>query len=492
MSPEGIGTTYRLVLKRLKKNNLNVIAAKQTRKASTGRCFLLCFAVFSIFTLMSCASVPPQESVMSRKKAAQIVLDKVVPLIHFDKHLGLRVNQYPMLLPKNSQISAALPRIGGGEHILAFTFPNPCWLHMIDKDPDAHFAHPVEIVPVDAITGEVNSIKAEWWPEVDGSPVFNTLEIRTDPEQTILDRPATSNLMHGKEGSVQNPGPKKKCPSPDFLPLHPVIVRNSCPGSKACHTWAIIVCGFLDLKDTFHIDTNGMYEVLLGLGVPDDNIFYVSPHTTDPGVDRIVSVDNVEWAIEQVAASSKSTDRVLFFYSSHGEEDFLICNAESNYNKKFSASQLAGWLGGIKSANLTIVIEACHSGSLIGRHEDGRYVAAEDDLTGHGERNRIVFTSAPTESSSYGNLRCVGDPDPYHKGSESIWGFVEAFTTVSADSNHDGDISVGEAHQFAWDTDESRIKKGNVSQWRCTGPVPIITFNYCQRTRPKILEQNES
>ena len=37
-----------------------------------------------------------------------------------------------------------------------------------------------------------------------------------------------------------------------------------------------------------------------------------------------------------------------------------------------------------------MIIEACHSGSFIGRYADGTYVQAEDDLTGDGETNRAV------------------------------------------------------------------------------------------------------
>lgn len=85
-----------------------------------------------------------------------------------------------------------------------------------------------------------------------------------------------------------------------------------------CDAWAIIVCGYDDLPDTFDEDTDGIYHVLVSLGLSDNHIFFISPHTTHAGIDRPTNIANVQWAINEVAVKADEGDKVLFFYSSHG------------------------------------------------------------------------------------------------------------------------------------------------------------------------------
>jgi hypothetical protein len=408
------------------------------------------------------AGKKPDEVVVDKEQAAQIVLDTVVSRAHktLDAQEGLRANQHGELLPAGSTIWPASP---GEKHEQMLKCDNACWLFLVDKAPLAHFAHPVEIATVDSVTGEVERIDAEWWPEVNGNPVFDTLESRSDPSQTIYYTPP-----HGEELDHDIPNEMN------------VIVQGACPVMDSCETWAILVCGYDDLPDTFDEDTDGMYSVLRDLGVPDDHIFFVSPHTGHDGVDRATSLANVEWAIDQVASRADASDTVLFLYSSHGGVDSLSCVPGSAGGGYLGAAQLDDWLDGINSASLSVVIEACHSGSLIGRYSDGTYVAAEDDLTGEGETNRIVFTSASSDTPSYGDLDGADDPNPGDAGSETIWGYVEAFITASADADNDAHMSVDEAHQYAWDNDVSRIRGMNTPQLTSTGIAEADTYNYCQ------------
>ncbi len=224
-----------------------------------------------------------------------------------------------------------------------------------------------------------------------------------------------------------------------------------------------------------------MYNVLTALGIPDDHIFFVSPHTTHAGVDQPTSIANVQWAINQVASQADETDKVLFFYSSHGGIDSLSCVPGSPGGGYISATDLDNWLDAITSGELAIVIEACHSGSLIGKYADGTYVPAEDELTGDGETNRVIFTSASTDTSSYGDVDGADDPNPGDSGSETIWGYVEAFSAASADVNSDGEISFNEGWQYAWDNDVSRIRGWNTPQMVHTGLIPNNVYNYCYR-----------
>jgi hypothetical protein len=397
------------------------------------------------------------EGLIGKEEAAEIVISEVVNPIweRADQRNGLRTNQYGQLLPPGTEIEPAGPV--ETDEPLQLVCENQCWLFFIDELPLAHFGHPVQIVLLDAETRELMSIQTEWWPLINGTPVFDKIGNRTDPETIIFDK--TPGLV---------------------AELH-----ESCGMNQTCEMWAIIVCGYDDLPDTFDEDTEGMYQVLRNLFIPDDHIFFVSPHTTHTGVDRPTSIANVQWAINQVASQADANDKVLFFYSSHGGIDSLSCVPGSPGGGYISAADLDNWLDAITSDELSIIIEACHSGSLIGRYANGTYVASEDDLTGDGETNRTIFTSASTDTSSYPDVDSPGDPNPGDSGSETIWGYVEAFSVPAADTNGDGDISFGEGWQYAWDNDITRINGWNTPQMDDTGLNADHVYNYFRCTELK-------
>ncbi len=372
------------------------------------------------------------------------VVEPLLPRVNPDN--GLLVLEYQDALPAGTQIEPAFTSMNKANPVVVTQ--NPSWLFMIDLAPGAHFAHPVKLVVVDAKTQAKQVIDTEWWPKINNRQVFNTVSVRADP--SIITFYKAPNLIASRVPKMINPN-----------------LKNIFGTSSSCVNWAVIVCGFNDPNDTFHIDTNGIYNVLRNLGVDDSHIFYMSPQTDDPGVDRPTNVANVQWAISQVASQANSNDKVLFFYSAHGGVDSIACAPDVDPVGFFTASQLASWLNAINCKEMSIIMEACHSGSFIGKYKDGTYVPSEDDLTGSGVTNRVVFTSASTDTSSYPDVDGPDDPNAATDlGSESIYGFIMAYSEPSADTNHDGKISFGEAFQYAWNTDVTRIRGDNTPQLR--------------------------
>ncbi len=390
-----------------------------------------------------------------------------------DQRKGLRVHQYGELLPAGTIVK---PDSINGNLVDEMVCVNESWLFFIDEAPGAHFAHPVRIVIVDKETNIQKTIEASMWPVVEPpgdvkKTLFGTFSTRNNHETIILEK---QSIL----------GPSSQL-LPDLQVLPPISVPLEI--DDCCDTWAILVCGYNDLPDTFDDDTNGMYNVLKGLGVSDDHIYYLSPHTSHAGVDRATTYPDVQWAISEVAAQSGTEDKVLFLYSSHGNVNVLSCVPDISPpgQRSISASALDGWLDAIISAEMTIIIEACHSGSLIGLYEDGTYVLAEDELTGDGETNRAVFTSASTDTSSYPDkdyTDAPADPNPGDVGSESIGGFMEAFSVPAADTNLDNAISFNEAFTYAWDNDITRIRGMNMPQMVHTGLNTDDLFLHCYPT----------
>ena len=385
---------------------------------------------------------------INKVDAAKLVQTSVVePLLaKADLQKGLRVLEFQDVLPVGTRIEPAFTPVGKKPEVLVAE--NPSWLLMIDEAPAAHFAHPVKLILVDSTTQKQQVIETEWWPKVNSKQVFETVSARTDPSVVTFYKAPSLEVSQ----AMINPN-----------------YRNI-GESTQCYNWAVIVCGYNDPSDTFHLDTNGIYNVLKSFGLDDSHIFYLSPQTGDPGVDKPTNIANVQSAISEVASHAKSSDKVLFFYSSHGGVDSLSCAPDVDPVGSIAASDLASWLRRINCKEMSIIVEACHSGSLIGKYSDGRYIAPEDDLTGHGESNRIVFTSASTDTSSYADVDGSDDPNSASDaGSESIYGFIMAYSEASADTNHDGQISFGEAYQYAWNTDVTRIRGVNVPQLKEAG-----------------------
>lgn len=389
-----------------------------------------------------------------------------------DQRRGMRTLQFADALPAGTTIAPAFAGRGEAQQI---NCRNGCWLFMIDKAPGTHFAHPVTFVVVDVVTGEQQVMDAEWWPEVAGPGIerrqlFRTVEERRLPGSVVLERaPVKRSTENNQPETEPSSAPRGGPPAPP--PGFASAFGSSVP---PCEEWAVIVCGWDDLPDTFDEDTNGMYAALMDRGIPADHIYYLSPHSSHAGVDLPTSRTNVAWAINQAAAKADAGDKVLFFYSSHGGINGLSCMDEG-----IGAAELDGWLDAIVARELTVIIEACHSGSFIGLYADGTYIAAEDELTGDGETNRAVFTSASTDTSSAADVDNERDPNPLDAGSESIWGYIEALLMLGGDANSNGAISFAEAVQYAWDNDVSRIDGWNTPQHLYTVPDPDRVYQHC-------------
>lgn len=419
--------------------------------------------IIILFIVFSGCATGQVDQQIGKEEAAEKVISTLVEKIweKADQRKGLRVHQYKELLPEGTRVQPA--SVPDDKELPVMICKNPCWLFFIDEQPGAHFVHPVRIVLFDAKTSELQYIQANRWPQINGKPIFDTFEKRRNPKTIIFEK-VPESIPQGEEPKEILGGPSLQGKTHD-----------------PCHAWAVIVCGYNDLPDTFDEDTHDIYNVLIGLGILDNHIFFVSPHTTHTGVDRATSIANVQWAINQVAASADETDKVLFFYSSHGGIDTLYCVPGSPGGGLISAANLDTWLDGITCGELTIIIEACHSGSLIGRYANGTYVAAEDNLTGDGETNRCIFTSASSDTSSYPDVDWTGDPNLGDVGSETIHGYVEAFSIAAADANGDSEVSFGEGWQYAWDNDITRINGVNTPQMIHTGLIVNNVYNYCFR-----------
>lgn len=390
-------------------------------------------------------STPPAG--IFREEAGEIVIDKIAR--PSEAAHGLRVHAYPELLPKGSSIVPFAPWMKGEKEFIVCE--QDCWFFWFDDDPLAQFAHKTRFVLVDASTGEVTVKEAEWWPVVNGEVMWGKTAERVSDKFLIYEKPFELEMPSDWRHDFELEG-----------------LLQVAPG---CEAWAILVCGSHDVGNTFEEDVRYLYNVLTGLGYADDHIFYISPFTTDPGVDRVTNPANVQWAINQVAASSDAEDKVFFFYSAHGGVDSLECYPGSTGGGYVSSTDMDNWLDTITSRDMVIMLQGCHTGSFIGAYSTGTVVASENELTGDGEANRIAITATDTNHSSYGG--------PSSWGSTFTGGYVAAFSDATADVDSNGAISVDEAYTYAYNHDSAALAGSSFPQIDPTSLDPTDVFHIC-------------
>ncbi|MDY0412976.1 hypothetical protein, partial [Methanothrix soehngenii] len=163
------------------------------------------------------------QALLNKADAANLVQNSIVnPLwANADQEDGLKVLQYSEILPQGTLIEPAFETFGRPS--AAIVSQNPSWLFMIDEMPGAHFAHPVKLVVVDAVTRDQQVIETEWWPKVDSRQIFDKESIRADPSLiTFYKKP--SRLT-------------------DAISDIRMIDSGLLAVASQCDAWAVIVCG---------------------------------------------------------------------------------------------------------------------------------------------------------------------------------------------------------------------------------------------------------
>jgi hypothetical protein len=413
---------------------------------------LITLAIIMTSVLLSCTprvhgEIPIAPKIpVSREEAKRIVIDEIARPSKAPN--GLRVHMYPELLPKGSKIVPFQQWVNGNRDFLVCD--GDCWFFWFDDDPLAQFAHPTRLVILSSTTGKIIIKGVEWWPVVNNKVMWGKTEERMDDKLLIFEKP-----------------PKIKLPLDwrhDFKFKQP----QTLPG---CEAWVILICGSTDQGNTFDEDVQFLYNVFTGLGYDDAHIFYVSPWTTDPGVDRTTTLANVQWAINQVAINGDVEDKVFFFYSSHGGVDYLQCCPGEPGGGNVTSTDMDNWLDAITPRDMIILLQGCHTGSFIGYYSNGTTVASENELTGDGETNRIAMTATDTDHSSYGG--------PSNWGSTFTGGYIESFNDPAADVVNDGDISVDEAYTYAYNHDDAAAWGWSFPHMNVPSLDPAIVFHVC-------------
>lgn len=369
-----------------------------------------------------------------------------------------------------------------------------CDLYVADNNPSGNFGHEVEIGIVDRMTGKGKRFKSKWYPLIDDTPYFvyqkkgnqsNIIRILKNIPENILPKinifTCISNIQNDSCSNYKfsdSPFPNTEIPDALVGKNHVTLGSNSVVDK----IWAIVICGSFANGDilAFAKDTDSMYSVLSGYGVPTDHIYYFMPEDVKNFIKKwennsypdyksnfkfknIQNVRNntetIDNAFKEIAKEFQKEEnkkgKFLFFISTHGDVDRLSI---WDGNDSISAKKLKNWLKTIKCEQMTILLESCYSGSFIGYNYFlcKEYWPFSDDLINicPDNKNRVVIASACGNEISYSDMdpgdNSNRDEIENDSGTEFMGAFIEAFTKqAGADSEHDEKISIDEAFQYA-------------------------------------------
>ena len=138
------------------------------------------------------------------------------------------------------------------------------------------------------------------------------------------------------------------------------------------------------------------YDLFKSSGYDDDNIYYLSVDPTGKGVDAAATAANLEAAVTNWAVSRVGIGQPLTIYiMDHGNIDRIY--VDEPFGERISPLQLHEWLNTLEQAQpqakVTVVIEACHSGS---------FIEGTESLSKPG---RIIISSTNVENVAYASAQ---------------------------------------------------------------------------------------
>jgi hypothetical protein len=150
----------------------------------------LCAIGLTAFFIILANSVQASDSangsssqvLITKEDAAQMMIATVAVDINDS---SFRMHQYPALIDAGSKVRQAVTDESKASEYLACE--RQSWLFFIDLSPGAHFAHPAIIALLDAVSGDIKSMDAEWWPVIE-VPVFDSTAKRQDPSMIVFER----------------------------------------------------------------------------------------------------------------------------------------------------------------------------------------------------------------------------------------------------------------------------------------------------------------
>jgi hypothetical protein len=355
------------------------------------------------------------------------------------------------------QLSRYRPSLRPGDTVRPFDAPAErglvcgyrCSVFFLDLLPGAHFAHPTVVGLYDHETGELQTLRGEWWPYVnDRKHVLATADTRL------------WSAVRQRQGTIEVGDSRRKKPTSHQVPQQVPgqstgqLVFDSPPG---CTVKAVVVNGYKTSNNTFDDDADAIYRVLRGLGIPDGRIVYLGPYQT-PGRDDKITAQTLRTALQNAATPDGTCTEFFFFISTHSGNNtthgpHLHLRQGPGQHDIFKGDELAQLLSAIPCEKLSLVIGGCDNQGLKGEIDsemNPKGINLRYLISAGAGNNGLSWPDIDKESGKV-------DDNPEDVGSEVVWGYIEAIGTGSADDPPNSTVSFADATGYAMDHDFTSV-----------------------------------
>jgi len=184
-----------------------------------------------------------------------------------------------------------------------------------------------------------------------------------------------------------------------------------------------------DSQSNINYATNHAYNIFRSAGFGREDILYLSPSPQDAdgdGVSEVISTTtpaNVHSAL-QWAATKVSAGRPFYLYlMDHGNIEYYCadgCTPDSNH---ITSTDLDAWLDELEATSgcdqVSVIIEACHSGSFVDKFDD--------PLKSIAKENRVVIVSTGRTNNAYASAQGAYFSDAFFSAVATSKSLKESF-----------------------------------------------------------------
>lgn len=302
-------------------------------------------------------------------------------------------------LPAGTVVKAASGN--GAEH----TAGADEWFFMVDPNPNFYFDHDVDYVFVNAQTGSVETVAADFFPEINGIPQWSGDREYLDWGEFDIDQPLPESLQATPREEVVQLGSLNA--QGDVAALNASAVL----GQLNTTADSVFFVGLVGSDEfPFDLSLKRMVDFFLSAGVPRANMRLVLAGSRAKAAANDALVDAIDGANSAIALrAEKGLSSTLIFYAAcHGSKSNIYITTPKELGEgaiRIKASDLvsANKLGLVersKACRVRLLIESCRSGGFIGLVHD-TFVQSP----GRFPQNVISYSAANATRPTGGNSK---------------------------------------------------------------------------------------
>ena len=305
---------------------------------------------------------------------------------------------------------------------------NSCFVYFIDEYPYANWEHPCRYLFVNKSNGQIHEKKAKTPPE--NLETWKMITPLPDVPENIKFDFSKSTLNFRSGINPQN--------------CYAVILSGGYDmGSNHERYWNDCEAIYSTLINVYSYLKNHIY-VLISDGTDPANdrrrvngIYDSSPLDLDgdglPDIQYAATKNNITTVFNTLSNILTSNDYLFIFTTDHGGTTSSGEAILYLWHETTTASEFAAEVNKVNAGEISIVMEQCYSGGFVPHLE---------------KRGRTVATACSATELSWSGLGMLYNEFVYH-WTAAVRGYTPSGSSVNADYNNDGYISMKEAFDYA-------------------------------------------